>query len=401
MNELTRKDSAPMIGGNLRHLRVFLAVGDCGSVTLAADRCFVSQPAVTQAIAKLEQIAGRPLFRRTPQGFFLTGEGQMLESRVRRAIDMLDAALGEIAPRLILTATRAQLSSLIATSEAQNFSLAARRLGVSQPTVHRAITQLEHEADRPLFQRSHFGVIPTRSCKALATAARLAFVELDQAAAELAELSGQEGGSVVIGAMPLSRASVLPRALSRFRQERPKSGVQVLDGAYDELLAGLRRGEIDFLIGALRDPLPIVDVVQERLFDDTLVFLCGQHHPLMQQGAVTVADLQDYPWLVFRQGTPSRRYFDQFFAAQGQPAPEQLIETGSVILMREMLDDGRHLACMSRLQVAREIDRGLVATLPIEVTGSTRAIGLTYRQGWVPTPAQKRLLDMIRADSAV
>ena len=53
---------------NLRHLRVFLSVADTGTITRAAELCHVSQPAVTQAMAKLETIAGQPLFARKPQG---------------------------------------------------------------------------------------------------------------------------------------------------------------------------------------------------------------------------------------------------------------------------------------------------------------------------------------------
>lgn len=62
-----------MIGSNLRHLRVFLAVAKTGSITRAAEMSFVSQPAVTQAISKLETEAGEPLFHRTPQGSFRPG----------------------------------------------------------------------------------------------------------------------------------------------------------------------------------------------------------------------------------------------------------------------------------------------------------------------------------------
>lgn len=385
-----------MIGASLRHLRVFLSVAECGSITEAAARNRVTQPAVTQAVAKLEHLAGVALFSRTPQGFFLTEAGEGLRHRVARAIGRIDEMLSEIAPRLRLTVTRAQLQSLIAVAETQNFTLAARQLGISQPTVHRAVSQLEQETGRPLFQRTSFGSAPTRPCQGLVQAAKLAFAELEQAEAELGERLGREVGRIVVGAMPLARSYILPRALSRFREQRPLLPVSIVDGPYDALLAGLRRGETDFLIGALRDPLPIEDVEQRPLFTDTLVLLAGAGHPLLRAGARNGAALAAYPWVVPRQGTPARRQFEAMFLSQGLAPPESIVETGSVMLMREMLEDGRSLACISRAQALQEIRRGLVRELPVQVPASERTIGITTRVGWVPTPAQQLLLDRVR-----
>lgn len=385
-----------MIGENLRHLRAFLAVAESGSVTQAAAQCYVSQPAVTQAIAKLEVLAEGPLFRRSPQGFFPTEAGEILRHRASRAFALIDPALAEIAPRLPRIATRPQLRALIATSETQNFSLAAKMLEVSQPTVHRAVGQLEREAGQPLFRRGPQGVVCTRVCTVLARAARLAFAELEQARAELAELAGREVGRIVIGATPLARSHILPRALATFRAQRPRLGIKVLDGPYSELLAGLRRGEIDFMVGALRDPLPIEDVAQEVLFDDTLVILAGAGHPLLDV-TPDVAELTTFPWLVTRENTPTRSQFDAMFDAAGAPRPQSVIETGSVILMREMVQDNRHLACISRLQALGEIGRGMVRAVDLTVPGPSRPIGLTTRAGWQPTPAQAALLDAMRA----
>lgn len=390
-----RSGAGASLTANLRHLRVFLAVAEAASVTRAAEACRVSQPAVTQALAKLEAQAGMALFRRTSQGLFATEAGEVLGARVRRALGMLDEGFADMAPRLVLTATRAQLAALVAVVETQNYSLAARRMRIAQPTVHRAVTQLEEEAGRELFQRTAHGVLATRGCTALARAVRLAFAELDQAVAELAELAGRDGGTIVVGAMPLSRSFVLPKALARFRRARPLVTVRILEGRYDELLTGLRRGEIDLLIGALRHPAPIGDVEQEPLFDDSLVLLAGAGHPLLA-GQVTVAALAAYPWLVPRGETPARRQFDAMFAAAGQELSGGMIETGSVTLMRDMLEDGRHLACISHAQARGELARGLVHALDFAVPGEPRPIGLTTRAGWRATPAQAALIAAIR-----
>ncbi|MFN3641972.1 MAG: LysR substrate-binding domain-containing protein [Gemmobacter sp.] len=172
--------------------------------------------------------------------------------------------------------------------------------------------------------------------------------------------------------------------------------VLVLEGTYDAMLGDLRRGEIDFLIGALRDPAPVADIVQERLFDDDLVLLAGPGHPALGR-ALAPATLHPWPWLVPRSGTPTRQQFDAMFAAAGLAPPRSLIETGSILLVREVLRDGHHLACVSRAQAEGEIARGLVHVLDHQVPGGTRPIGVTTRAGWQPTPAQAAMLAAIRA----
>ena len=381
---------------NLRHLRIFIAVCETGSISGAAALCNVSQPAVTQVIGKLERVAGQPLFLRRPRGMFMTAAGQALAGRVARAFAYLDRALGDLNPRLRLTATAAQLQALIAMREAENFTLAARRLGLAQPTVHRAVTQLAQEAGRPLFERTSYGMIATRPAHALAQAARLAFAELEQAEADLADMLGREVGRIVVGAMPLSRSHILPRTIARFRARRPTLPVKALDGPYEDLMAGLRRGEVDFLVGALRDPAPIGDIEQERLFDDVLVMVARPDHPLAREDALALDDLARFPFVVSTEGTPTRRAFDRLFERAGC-RPQSLIETGSMILMRELLRISDHIGCISRLQVEAELALGAMIVLPFAMEDTARPIGLTLRSGWVPTAAQREFLDALRS----
>ncbi len=380
---------------SLRHLRAFLAVVDSGSVTKAAEQCFVSQPAVTQALSKIERTAGLPLFSRTPQRIFANPAGEILARRIRRAFDYLDPALSELSPRLRVTATAAQLKSLVAVRESENFTLAARGLGLSQPAVYRAVSQLEEEAGRPLFERTAYGLVATRAAQSLAQAARLAFLELEQADADLAELTASEIGRIVIGATPLAKSYVLPRAIASFRTLRPNLPIQIKEGPYPDLLTGLRRGEIDFLVGALRMPAPIGDVEQRTLFHDTIVLVSGNNHPLASRSSVTVEELARYPWIVGQQGTPIRRYFDDIFTSGAGQPPKSIVESGSLILMRELLDATEHLGCTSRLQAEAEIARGLMRALPFDLLHTSRPIGVTLRRNWLPTAAQQAFLDLL------
>jgi 2-keto-4-pentenoate hydratase/2-oxohepta-3-ene-1,7-dioic acid hydratase in catechol pathway/DNA-binding transcriptional LysR family regulator len=385
-----------MIPRNLRHFRLFLDVADGHGVTGAARRLGVTQPAVTQALASLERAAGAPLFDRTPQGLFPTDRGAALALRLRRAMGPLDAALASLSPRLLHTATAAQLRALIAVAEAQNVTLAAAASGRAQPTLHRAITRLEAEASTPLFERTSLGLVPTRACSTLVRAARLAFSEVAQAEADLAEFDGQGAGRITLGALPLSRAAVLPEALAAFHAERPRQIVTVIDGSYPELLSGLRQGDIDLILGALRDPPPVEDVVEERLFTDRLVILARRGHPATR-ARQTRADLLHHAFAVPRPGTPSRAQFDAHF---GTLPPAGVVECGSVLLMRELLQRSDLLGCISGRQAEAEIRAGLLAEVATEIDWPERPIGLTLRAGWRPTRAQARFLDHLRRAAA-
>ncbi|MEM9104362.1 MAG: LysR family transcriptional regulator [Pseudomonadota bacterium] len=389
-----------MISRNLRHFRVFLAVVDCRTPTAAAEQCSVSQPAVTQALAKLERGAGGELFKRTRQGFFLNERGKLMEARLRRAMDRLDATMSEVAPRLTITATYAQLQSLIAMSEAQSYMLAARNLGLAQPTVHRAVSQIEKEAACSLFERTSFGLVATRPCREITQAARLAFAEFDQADADLAEFDGREAGSIRIGALPLSRVHLLPEAIARFRTSRPKQSITVIDGTFKEMLAGTRKGDVDFMIGALRDPPPVEDVDQEPLFEDHLVILARPGHELEDASNLTLDVLVHHPWVVPRPGTPTREQFDALFNSQDMAMPDSIVECGSIILMRELLTKTDLLGCISGQQARRELQSGALVQLQTGIDWPGREIGLTYRSGWVPTKAQGMLLDQLRQVAA-
>ncbi len=388
------KSPASQIQHNLRHLRVFLTVVTTNSVTKTAAACHLSQPAVTQALSKIERELHTKLFTRTPTGLFATARGDLLAKRVRRAFAYLDPALDELSPRLRMLTTTSQLRALIAVRECENFTLAAKRLGLAQPTVHRAITQFEEEAGRTLFDRTSFGIVATKAANGLAQAARLALAELAQAEVDLADANDEEAGQIVIGAMPLSRSFVLPRAIAEFRKLRPKTPIHVLEGPYADLLSGLRRGEIDFLIGAMRDPPPIGDVEQRVLFTDTIVVVAGKDHPLLEKGVPTTEQLASFPWVVGQVGTPIRRHFDAMFEGLGRQ-PLSIVESSSLILMRELLDRTNHLGCISFLQAQAEISRGLLKALPLELGHTARPIGVTCRAEWLPTVGQQLFLDLV------
>ena len=79
---------------DLHHLRTFVTVAEENHLTRAAERLFVSQPAVSSHIKALEGELGVVLFHRTPKGMILSREGEKLLGRVRRILDDAESLLG-------------------------------------------------------------------------------------------------------------------------------------------------------------------------------------------------------------------------------------------------------------------------------------------------------------------
>ncbi|MCW2307514.1 LysR family transcriptional regulator [Rhodobium gokarnense] len=391
---------------NFRHLRAFREVAATRSVSGAAGRVHLSQPAITQAIAKLEEQLGTALFERRSDGMIPTETGLMFLERSERALGFIRSGAREAVrigakkggrgfANFDQLLTTAQLRALVAVSRAGNFSLAARNVGISQPTLHRAARDLERLSGLALFSKTSQGIELTPAAVALSQAVKLAFAELEQGFSEIEETLGIDAATIVVGALPLPRAYVLPAAINLLTRERPEVRVSVVDGPYNDLFHDLRHGEIDLLVGALRDPVPIDDVSQETLFSDPLLVVARTDHPLAGKARITLDDLAAYPWAVPRENTPTRAYFDRLFS--GRPMPASIVESSSMVLIRELLLKSDRLTLTSAHQIRHERNMGLLAPLDVDLPeGMWRPIGITLRRGWRPTVTQNRFLDCLR-----
>ncbi len=391
---------------NLKHLQLFLEVVRRGSVSGAARGMHLSQPAVSQALASIEAHMGGDLLIRSPAGLQVNSAGEAVAARVGRALALLEEPLAALrgrdtGPRGALRGalrgiTAAQLDALVGVGEQGSFAAAAQRAGCTRAALHRAVRQLETTAGVAMARPAAGRLLLTREGERLAQGARLAAAEMRQACDELAQARGAGGGRSVIGAMPLARTLVVPRAMLAFAADEPRHALSILDGPYDMLLTALRRGEADVLVGALRDPLPADDVAQEHLFDDPLALIMRAGHPLAGRRLLDDASLARFAWIAPRPESPLRRHFEELHArldTDGRAAP---IECNSLVAARALLLESDRLMLLSAHQVRHEVRAGLLVARPHPLGLVSRPIGLTLRRDWHPTPAQSRLLDLLR-----
>ena len=393
---------------NLRHLRAFCVVAAHQSISRASEEVFLSQPAITQAIAKIEQALDIELFTRRTDGVFITEAGKLFLARAERAQEYIRAGIAEARrigqvksgkgfANLDQLVSGVQLRALIAIAKTGNFSLAARLVGISQPSLYRAARDLERLSAMALFRKTGQGIELTPSAEIWARYAKLAFAELKQGYMEIEEYKGIDSGRIVIGTMPLARTYILPTAISRITEKRPGIEISVIDGRYEDLLQGLRYSEIDILIGALRDPPPIDDVIEEAVFEDELALFVRAGHPLTRKKKISIEDLAVYPWVTPREGSPTRTKFEELFAKKQHPRPQSLVEASSLVLIRGLLMDSDRITILSTHQTRHEQEQGLLVQLPFDLGDTRRPIGLTTRRDWHPTTTQAEFVAALRS----
>ena len=392
---------------NLRHLRVFLAVAQEKSITGASQCIFLSQPAITQAIAKLEKQIEAALFERHSGGMHTTDIGEIWYQRVLRALSYLEVATSDIikdssqkqsvAARLSGQFSSTQLKALIAVCEAQNFSIASRNLQVSQSSVHRAARDLERLLEIPLFEKNSLGIHSTRAANALTKAAKLAFNELRQGFDEIHAQQFKDTSTISVACMPLARTSILPKTILAFNEAYPDAQIKVIEGPYADLLHHLRQGDIDMILGALRFPSPADDVIQDILWSPPLAVIGRQGHPLSQLEQIDAKQLAEYAWVVPPQGTPTRTSYENIFAAAGIQSPKRIVESSSQILIRELLLESDRLTILSAPQVGREIEHDLLAVVPYSIEQSNRPIGICRRHNWLATETQNAFIESLKS----
>jgi DNA-binding transcriptional LysR family regulator len=394
-------ENSPRAGllASIRHLKVFESVAQLHGVRRASEECHLSQPAVTQAIAKLEKQLGVALLDRRASGSYLNEFGLIFQRRVQRMFSQIEQALVDLgvpnghAPitRVASCITRSQIRSLIAVVENGSFANAARALAVSQTSLQRAARDLERTLRTPLYLQTASGIVATPAAAEFARKAKLALREVEWGIDEIEAARGNIGGEIVIGAMLLAGSVVLASVLNEFVSKFPNANVRVLNGNAEDMLRYLRTGDVDFVIGLVRDPMP-GDLVTEPLAETPYIVAARHGHPLTRRKIVSLDDLADYDWVIGTPGANRRTFFDNLFA--GRRRPQARIATCSLPTILLLLAQSDRLTLLTSYEILCEDDA--LSAVPFGPLKPAPTIGLTMRQDWLPTQLQKSFLDLIQ-----
>ena len=275
---MASETSVQRAGGiSLRQLRLFEAIGDVKSVRKASEECGLSQPAVTQALAKLEEQVGAALVDRSAYGSYLNAAGTIFHARVKRFFDQTSdaviasggAATAVSARSIVNRLTRSQLRMLIVTIERGSFESAAEALHISAASLQRSARDLESNLGAPLFYRTALGMLVSPLGIRFGRQMKLALQEVEWGVEEVDAVRGGSSRPIVIGAMPFGGSVLLAAALDDFLKAHPGADIRILSDSAAVVSKSLRIGDVDLVIGLLPE-MDTEELVSEALAETPL-----------------------------------------------------------------------------------------------------------------------------------
>ncbi|MHC0429154.1 LysR family transcriptional regulator [Streptomyces sp. O3] len=286
-----------------------------------------------------------------------------------------------------------QMRYVVAVAETRNFTRAAERCSVVQSSLSHRIAGLERELGVKLFARSSRRTELTSAGAAFLVGARECLAAADRAAADAAAASGVVRGRLAVGVIVTTAAVDVPEVLQRYRAQHPDVRVLLRAGGSDELVAAIRRGELDIAFLGLPEGERPSGVDTLALDHDEHVLVVPAGHRLAGASRVTLRDVADETFVDFVAGTPARAQSDQAFAAAGL-ARDVAYEAGVAELITRLIARGLGLALLPSAFI-RPLAAGDPELALVPVADGPRRVEYLAWNRFNPSPATRALLDVL------
>lgn len=292
-----------------------------------------------------------------------------------------------------------QLRHFIAAVQHGNIGRAAEQLNITQPAMSRSIKNLELALSAELLERGPKGVHPTVFGESVLEHARIIISEADRAVAEVHAIQGLSQGQFTLGISPNFATFIVPDAIGRLTEERPGVNITLNTGFYDDLVAGLRRAEVDLVFTILPPTYNDPDLAFEELYVNRSGVHARADHPLAGRKSVSLEDLSSYGWVVPNQQAVNR-VFRTFFTDNDIPIPRQVIRTSSIAYLKQALLHSSLLAILPENLVKAEVESGEVVKINnTECAVESQCGFITRRNSSIP-PAVLACMKLIRETCA-
>lgn len=275
--------------------------------------------------------------------------------------------------------TITQLRYVLAVAEYKNFTKAAEKTFVTQPTLSMQIQKLEDELDVLIFDRSKKPIELTEIGKKIVSQAKNIVNESNRINDIVDQQKGYIGGEFKLGVIPTIMPTLLPMFLKNFINKYPKVKLKIEELNTATIIERLEEGHLDAAIAAT--PLESDSIIERPLYYEPFVAYIPQNHRLFNNKTLAVNDLDLLDMLLledghcFRDGvinlcTATRDYQEETFS----------LESGSFETMVKLSNEGLGMTLLPYLHTLNILEKEKVFLKHFTPPSPAREVSLIYHK---------------------
>jgi DNA-binding transcriptional LysR family regulator len=253
-----------------------------------------------------------------------------------------------------------------AVAKQLSFTKAAEVLFMTQPAVTFQIKQLEEHFNTRLFDRGHGRISLTPAGELVLLYAEKILNLSSEMDVRLGEMTGEIGGSLLVGASMTIAEFMLPRILGEFKSLHPNVRPRLVVANSESIETRVAEHTLD--IGFIESPSHQPNLQTENCCDDELMVICSPKFPLAKSKEVAPQQLVEHPFVSREPGSGTREFTDAYLRKAGvQPEDMQLVmEMGSPISLNGVLETGLGFSIASRASVQKAQRLGDLVAIPMK-----------------------------------
>lgn len=253
-----------------------------------------------------------------------------------------------------------------AVAKQLSFTKAAEVLFMTQPAVTFQIKQLEEHFNTRLFDRGHGRIALTPAGEMVLLYAEKILNLSSEMDVRMGEMTGEIGGSLLVGASTTIAEFMLPRILGEFKSQHPHVRPRLVVANSETIETRVAEHTLD--IGFIESPSHQPNLQTEICCDDELMVVCSPKFPLAKCKEVTPQQLMEHAFVSREPGSGTREFTDSYLRKSGvQPEDLKLVmEMGSPVALNGVVETGLGFAIASRASVAKAQRLGDLVAIPLK-----------------------------------
>jgi len=244
--------------------------------------------------------------------------------------------------------TITQLQYVLAIAEHKNFTKAAEKCFVTQPTLSTQIQKLEDELDILIFDRSKKPIELTDVGRKIVHQAKNIVNESDRIQDIVDQQKGFIGGEFKMGIIPTVMPTLLPMFLKAFIKKYPKVNLKIEELTTEDIINKINDGHLDAAI--VSTPLENENIKERVLFYEPFVGYIPSNHRLSSKKKIEVSDLEINDMLLLEDGHCFRDgVINLCKAFKNQTFENFQLESGSIETLVKLSNEGLGMTLMPYL----------------------------------------------------